>query len=137
VWSQTFMQGITLCHESATSVATPPGDQLDTMIIRAVQRKVGASGPIVGIDESEQMLEIVGERVAEHGWDNVRLLAAPVAQAPIDGTATPPCSVRCMTCCNPRRHWPMFLIIYVSVRRWLRPAEVAGPRLCRCRMLPL
>jgi hypothetical protein len=41
----------------------------------------------VGIDESEQMLEVAGDRVAEHGWDNVRLLAAPVAQAPIDGTA--------------------------------------------------
>lgn len=52
-----------------------------------LRRKVGASGTIVGIDESEQMLEVAGQRVAEHGWDNVRLLAAPVAQAPIDGTA--------------------------------------------------
>ncbi len=52
-----------------------------------LQRKVGASGMIVGIDESEQMLQVAGERVAEHGWDNVRLLAAPVARAPIEGTA--------------------------------------------------
>ncbi len=50
-------------------------------------RKVGASGMIVGIDESEQMLQVAGERVAEHGWDNVRLLAAPVARAPIEGIA--------------------------------------------------
>ncbi len=52
-----------------------------------LQRKVGASGMIVGIDESEQMLRVAAERVAEHGWDNVRLLAAPVAGAPIERTA--------------------------------------------------
>jgi SAM-dependent methyltransferase len=52
-----------------------------------LQHKVGTSGTIVGIDESEQMLEVAGERVAEHGWNNVRLLAAPVTHAPIDCTA--------------------------------------------------
>jgi SAM-dependent methyltransferase len=52
-----------------------------------LQHKVGTSGTIVGIDESEQMLEVAGDRVAEHGWNNVRLLAAPVAHAPIDCTA--------------------------------------------------
>jgi SAM-dependent methyltransferase len=52
-----------------------------------LQRKVGPSGTIVGIDASEQMLEVAGERVAQHGWDNVRLLAAPVARAPIEGAA--------------------------------------------------
>ena len=49
-----------------------------------LQRKVGPSGTIVGIDASAQMLEVAGARVAEHGWDNVRLLAAPVAEAPFD-----------------------------------------------------
>jgi SAM-dependent methyltransferase len=57
------------------------------LCVPLLQRKVGASGMIVGIDESEQMLQVAGERVAEHGWDNVRLLAAPVARAPIDATA--------------------------------------------------
>lgn len=52
-----------------------------------LRRKVGLSGTIVGIDESEQMLRVAADRVAEHGWDNVRLIAAPVARAPIDGTA--------------------------------------------------
>lgn len=52
-----------------------------------LQRKVGASGMIVGIDESEQMLQVAAERVAEHRWDNVRLHAAPVASAPIETTA--------------------------------------------------
>ncbi len=52
-----------------------------------LQRKVGPTGTIVGIDESEQMLEVASKRVAEHGWDNVYLLAAPVAHAPIEATA--------------------------------------------------
>ncbi len=33
------------------------------------------------------MLQVAGERVAEHGWDNVRLIASPVACAPIEYTA--------------------------------------------------
>ena len=52
-----------------------------------LQRKVGPSGTIVGIDASAQMLEVAGARVIEHGWDNVRLLAAPVAEASIDEVA--------------------------------------------------
>ena len=45
-----------------------------------LQHKVGPSGTIIGIDASPQMLEVAGARVAEHGWDNVQLFAAPVAQ---------------------------------------------------------
>ena len=52
-----------------------------------LQHKVGPSGTIIGIDASAQMLEVAGTRVTEHGWDNVHLLAVPVAQAPIDRTA--------------------------------------------------
>ena len=33
------------------------------------------------------MLEVAGARVTEHGWDNVRLLAAPVAEASIHDVA--------------------------------------------------
>jgi ubiquinone/menaquinone biosynthesis C-methylase UbiE len=57
------------------------------LCLSLLRRKVGASGTIVGIDESEQMLRVAAQRVAEHGWDNVRLLAAPVACAHIDTTA--------------------------------------------------
>ena len=49
--------------------------------------KVGPSGTIVGIDASEQMLQVAADRVAAHGWDNVRLIAAPAEQAPIGGPA--------------------------------------------------
>lgn len=52
-----------------------------------LQDKIGPTGTIVGIDESEQMLRVAADRVAEHGWNNVRLTAAPVATAPIDGLA--------------------------------------------------
>jgi len=52
-----------------------------------LQRKVGPSGTIVGIDASAQMLEVAGARVAEHGWDNVHLFAAPVAHSPLDVVA--------------------------------------------------
>lgn len=52
-----------------------------------LEAKVGASGRIVGIDESPQMLAQARLRVHEHGWGNVALVAAPVQQAPIPGTA--------------------------------------------------
>ena len=45
-----------------------------------LHEKVGPGGTIVGIDASEQMLRVAADRVAAHGWDNVRLLAAPAQQ---------------------------------------------------------
>jgi ubiquinone/menaquinone biosynthesis C-methylase UbiE len=52
-----------------------------------LQDKVGPTGTIVGIDASEQMLQVAAGRVTAHGWDNVRLVAAPVERAPIEGPA--------------------------------------------------
>ena len=52
-----------------------------------LQDKVGPTGTIVGIDASEQMLQVAADRVTAHGWDNVRLVAAPAERAPIDGPA--------------------------------------------------
>jgi SAM-dependent methyltransferase len=52
-----------------------------------LHHKVGPLGTIIGIDASKQMLEVAGARVTKHGWDNVQLLATPVAQAPINRTA--------------------------------------------------
>ena len=49
--------------------------------------KVGPTGRIVGIDASEDMLQVAADRVTTHGWDNVRLVAAPAERAPIDGPA--------------------------------------------------
>jgi ubiquinone/menaquinone biosynthesis C-methylase UbiE len=49
--------------------------------------KVGPTGAIIGIDASEQMLQVAADRIAEHGWHNVDLIAAPVASAPIPDAA--------------------------------------------------
>ena len=62
-----------------------------------LQHKVGPTGAIIGIDASEQMLRVAADRIAEHGWDNVALIAAPVATAPSRPPRTPPCSARYMT----------------------------------------
>jgi demethylmenaquinone methyltransferase/2-methoxy-6-polyprenyl-1,4-benzoquinol methylase len=52
-----------------------------------LRHKLGRTGTIIGIDASEQMLDVAADRIAEHGWHNIRLIAAPVATAPIDGMA--------------------------------------------------
>jgi SAM-dependent methyltransferase len=57
------------------------------LCLGAVERKVGDGGTIIGIDASEQMLEVAAARVDDHGWDNVRLIAAATPDAPIDATA--------------------------------------------------
>jgi SAM-dependent methyltransferase len=92
-----------------------------------LQRKVGASGTIVGIDESEQMLEVAGDRVAEHGWDNVRLLAAAVAHAPIDGTADAALFCAVHDVLQSPAALAHVLIICVPARRWPRPAGSGRP----------
>jgi SAM-dependent methyltransferase len=53
----------------------------------SLQQNIGPTGTIIGIDESQDMLDIAAARVAAHGWDNVKLIAAPVADAPINETA--------------------------------------------------
>ena len=76
-----------------TQLSVHPGDTvLDVgcgtgLCLPLLQHKVGPTGAIVGIDASEQMLEVAATRVAEHGWDNVRLVAAPVADARIEVVA--------------------------------------------------
>lgn len=52
-----------------------------------LQDKIGPSGTIVGIDESQEMLDVAARRVDTHGWSNVHLLASPVVHAPIAVTA--------------------------------------------------
>jgi methyltransferase family protein len=90
-----------------------------------LQRKVGASGTIVGIDESEQMLQVATERVAEHGWNNVHLLAAPVVHAPIESTADAAlfCAVH-----DVLQSAAALDHICVPARRWPRPAGSGQPR---------
>jgi SAM-dependent methyltransferase len=46
-----------------------------------VRELIGPTGRIVGVDASGPMLELAAERVRAAGWDNVALVAAPVAEA--------------------------------------------------------
>jgi ubiquinone/menaquinone biosynthesis C-methylase UbiE len=48
-----------------------------------LQRKIGAAGTIIGIDEAPAMLAVAARRVTEHGWRNVELLAAPAQDVTI------------------------------------------------------
>ncbi len=48
-----------------------------------LQRKIGGTGTIVGIDEAPAMLAVAARHVAEHGWRNVELLATPAQDATI------------------------------------------------------
>jgi len=48
-----------------------------------VQRKIGATGKIIGIDQAPAMLAIAQRHVTQNGWRNVELLATPAEDATI------------------------------------------------------
>jgi ubiquinone/menaquinone biosynthesis C-methylase UbiE len=48
-----------------------------------LQRKIGTTGTIIGIDEAPAMLTVAARHVVEHGWRNVELLTTPVQDAVI------------------------------------------------------
>ncbi len=48
-----------------------------------LRNAVGASGRIIGIEQSPQMYDKARERVQRHGWHNVTLLNAPAEDADI------------------------------------------------------
>jgi demethylmenaquinone methyltransferase/2-methoxy-6-polyprenyl-1,4-benzoquinol methylase len=52
-----------------------------------LRRRVGASGRIVGIEQSPDMIAKARRRVAQNEWRNVTLVNAPVAIAAIRGRA--------------------------------------------------
>jgi SAM-dependent methyltransferase len=52
-----------------------------------LQNKIGPAGTIVGIDAAQDMLDLAALRVSENRWENVHLVAAPVADAAITVTA--------------------------------------------------
>jgi SAM-dependent methyltransferase len=54
------------------------------LCLARLREKVGATGTIIGIDQSEEMIALAGERVAEQGWDNVHLVSAPLVEAPLE-----------------------------------------------------
>jgi ubiquinone/menaquinone biosynthesis C-methylase UbiE len=48
-------------------------------------QQVGPRGHVIAIEQCPEMLERARQRVAAHGWRNVSLLAADVAEAPLSG----------------------------------------------------
>jgi SAM-dependent methyltransferase len=52
-----------------------------------LQPRVGATGHIVGIEQSPEMIQLAHQRVARHGWNNVELIEASVEAARIKGHA--------------------------------------------------
>ena len=52
-----------------------------------LRQAVGARGHIVGIEQSPEMMALARQRVQQHGWRNVTLIQAPVADAAIARSA--------------------------------------------------
>jgi SAM-dependent methyltransferase len=53
----------------------------------AIQNAIGPSGQLVGIELNPRMLAVARARVERHGWTNVELVQADVAEADIPVTA--------------------------------------------------
>jgi demethylmenaquinone methyltransferase/2-methoxy-6-polyprenyl-1,4-benzoquinol methylase len=47
----------------------------------AIQEAIGPSGRLIGIELSPRMLDVARARIGHHGWTNVRLVEADVAEA--------------------------------------------------------
>jgi demethylmenaquinone methyltransferase/2-methoxy-6-polyprenyl-1,4-benzoquinol methylase len=52
-----------------------------------LRTKIGASGAVVGVDESPEMLRVASGHVRDNGWHNMALMQAPVERAQIPVTA--------------------------------------------------
>ena len=52
-----------------------------------LEAKIGASGQLIGIDESRDMLGIARRHVADNDWHNVNLVADAAERAPIPAVA--------------------------------------------------
>ena len=52
-----------------------------------LQSAVGASGRIIGVEQSPEMIEQARQRVARSRWKNVTLLCAPAEEAELPGLA--------------------------------------------------
>ena len=53
----------------------------------AIERSIGATGSIIGIEQSPDMIELARTRANENGWENVTLIAAAVEDAKIPNPA--------------------------------------------------
>src|ERR1700681_4494011 len=49
----------------------------------AIEKSIGATGEIIGIEQSPEMIELARTRALENGWENVTLISAAVEDARI------------------------------------------------------
>jgi SAM-dependent methyltransferase len=54
---------------------------------RAIREAIGPSGRLIGVELSPRMLDVARARIARHGWTNVELVQADVAEAGIPATS--------------------------------------------------
>ena len=66
--------------QSALDVACGTGANFELLMER-----VGPSGHVVGVDLSQEMLEIAAQRVAECAWDNIQLVSGAVEDSALGG----------------------------------------------------
>jgi SAM-dependent methyltransferase len=50
-----------------------------------LRERVGDTGTVVGVEPSAEMRALAAQRVAGHGWTNVRLIGSPVETAALPG----------------------------------------------------
>jgi SAM-dependent methyltransferase len=82
-WRELLVERLPItCGDTVLDVGCGTG-----LCLPLLQRKLGPTGAIVGIDASHQMLDIAARRCSENNWNNVRLVAAPVDTAPLDTMA--------------------------------------------------
>lgn len=64
-----------------------------------IEQRISASGRVVGVELSPEMLAVARERVEQHGWSNVTLVESAVeaAQAGVDADAALFCLVHDIT----------------------------------------
>ena len=53
----------------------------------AIERSIGATGSIIGIEQSPEMIDLARTRATENGWENVTLISAAVEDARISHPA--------------------------------------------------
>ncbi len=82
-WRELLVEQLPLCRgDVVLDVGCGTG-----LCFELLQRKIGTTGTIIGIDEAPAMLDVACRHVTEHGWRNVELLATPVQHAMITARA--------------------------------------------------
>jgi len=73
-------------RDTISALALQPGDTVvelgcgTGLNCAFIQQVIGPTGKIIGVDLTDAMLHVARDRIAEHGWQNVELIQADLAQ---------------------------------------------------------